>query len=125
LSFARSHASSIGRSWCDLPHTSPSRRAKIGWSRSSPAVRAANVGHYEDDTLVVDTIGLNDKTFLDNYRTPHSDKLHVIERWRMIEEGKKLEILMTIDDPDTFYQPFQALRQYNRVSRAFFGRHLL
>jgi hypothetical protein len=78
-----------------------------------------SVGHYEGDTLVVDTIGLNDKTFLDNYRTPHSDKLHVTERWRLIEDGKKLEILMTIDDPDTFYQPFQALRQYNRVNRVF------
>jgi hypothetical protein len=78
-----------------------------------------SVGHYEGDTLVVDTIGLNDKTFLDNYRTPHSDKLHVTERWRLIEEGKKLEILMTIEDPDTFYQPFQALRQYNRVNRVF------
>jgi hypothetical protein len=78
-----------------------------------------SVGHYEGDTLVVDTIGLNDKTFLDNYRTPHTDKLHVTERWRLIEEGKKLEILMTIDDPGTFNQPFQALRQYNRVNRVF------
>ena len=78
-----------------------------------------SVGHYEGDTLVVDTIGLNDKTFLDIYRTPHTDKLHVTERWRLIEEGKKLEILMTIDDPGTFYQPFQALRQYNRVNRTF------
>jgi hypothetical protein len=84
-----------------------------------PSWYGESVGHYEGDTLVVDTIGLNNKTFLDNYRTPHSDKLHVTERWRLIEEGKKLEILMTIDDPDTFYQPFQALRQYNRVNRAF------
>jgi hypothetical protein len=84
-----------------------------------PSWYGESVGHYEGDTLVIDTIGLNDKTFLDNYRTPHTEKLHVIERWRLIEEGKKLEILMTIDDPDTFYQPFQALRQYNRVNRAF------
>ena len=76
------------------------------------------VGHYEGDTLVVDTIGLNDKTFLDNYRTPHTDKLHVTERWRTIEGGKKLEILITIDDPGTFNQPWQALRQYDRVNRA-------
>jgi len=39
-----------------------------------------SVGSYEGDTLVVDTIGQNTKTFIDNYRTPHSDKLHVIER---------------------------------------------
>jgi hypothetical protein len=35
----------------------------------------------------------------------------------MIEDGKKLEILLTIDDPDTFNQPFQELRQYDRVNR--------
>jgi hypothetical protein len=35
----------------------------------------------------------------------------------MIEDGKKLEILMTIDDPDTFNQPWQALRQFERVNR--------
>jgi len=35
----------------------------------------------------------------------------------MIEDGKKLEILMTIDDPDTFNQPWQALRQFERVKR--------
>ena len=84
-----------------------------------PSWYGESVGHYEGDTLVVDTIGLNDKTFLDNYRTPHTDKLHVTERWRMIEDGKKLEILIDIDDPGTFNQPFQELRRYDRVRRAF------
>jgi hypothetical protein len=84
-----------------------------------PSWYGESVGHYEGDALVVDTIGLNDKTFLDNYRTPHTDKLHVTERWRLIEDGKKLEILITIDDPGTFNQPFQELRQYDRVRRAF------
>jgi len=91
----------------DVPHTA---KPKSSWYGES-------VGRYEGDTLVVDTIGFNDKTFLDNYRTPHTDKLHVTERWRLIEDGKKLEILMTIDDPDTFNQPWQALRQYDRVNR--------
>jgi hypothetical protein len=98
------------------------RHIRLNASHSAhpkPSWYGESVGHYEGDTLVVDTIGLNDKTFLDNYRTPHTDKLHVTERWRLIEDGKKLEILMTIDDPDTFYQPFQALRQYNRVNRVF------
>ena len=52
----------------------------------NPVVR--RICHHEGDTLVVDTIGLDDKTFLDNYRTPHTDKLHVTERWRLIEDGK-------------------------------------
>jgi hypothetical protein len=93
--------------WLNVPH---STNPKPSWYGES-------VGHYEGDTLVVDTIGLNDKTFLDNYRTPHTDKLHVTERWRLIEDGKKLEILITVDDPGTFYEPWQALRQYNRVNR--------
>jgi hypothetical protein len=84
-----------------------------------PSWYGDSVGHYEGDTLVVDTIGLNDKTFLDNYRTPHSEKLHVTERWRLIENGAKIEVVMTIDDPDTFNQPFKALRQYERTNRSF------
>jgi hypothetical protein len=91
----------------DAPHT----------ANPKPSWYGESVGHYEGDTLVVDTVAFNDKTFLDNYRTPHTDKLHVTERWRMIEGGKKLEILISIDDPGTFNEPFQALRQYNRVTR--------
>jgi hypothetical protein len=95
----------------NVPH---SRNPKSSWYGES-------IGHYEGDTLVVDTIGLNDKTFIDNYRTPHTDKLHVTERWRLIEDGKKLEILLNIDDPGTFNQPWQALRQYDRVVRREFA----
>ena len=80
-----------------------------------------SVGHYEGDTLVVDTVALNDKTYIDNYRTPHTDKLHVIERWRLIENGAKLEIRLMIDDPGTFNQPWQALRQYDRVNRGTYA----
>ena len=82
-----------------------------------PSWYGESIGHYEGDTLVVDTIGLNAKTFLDNYRTPHTDKLHVTERWRLIENGAKLEIVLSVDDPDTFNQPFRELRQYDRVTR--------
>ena len=84
-----------------------------------PSWYGDSVGHYEGDTLVVDTIGLNDKTFLDNYRTPHTEKLHVTERWQLIENGAKIEVLLTIEDPDTFNAPFEALRQYDRVNRTF------
>jgi len=101
---------------------SETRHIRLNASHSAnpkPSWYGESVGHYEGDTLVVDTIGLNDKTFLDNYRTPHTEKLHVTERWRLIENGAKLEIMLTIDDPDTFNQPWQALRQYDRVNRTF------
>src|SRR5215467_10291411 len=50
-----------------------------------PSWFGESIGHYENgDTLVVDTIGLNTKTFVDNYRTPHTDKLHVVERFKLV-----------------------------------------
>jgi hypothetical protein len=81
-----------------------------------PSWYGESVGHYEGDTLVVDTIGLNTRTFIDGYRTPHTEKLHVIERWKKSNNGNSLEVLVTIDDPDTFERPWQAIVRYRRVS---------
>ena len=78
-----------------------------------PSYYGESVGHYEGDTLVVDTIGMNAKTFADNFRTPHTEKLHVTERFRLIAGGKKLEIHVTAEDPDTFVQPWQGTRLYS------------
>ena len=55
--------------YLDVPH---SANPKPSWYGES-------VGHYEGDTLVVDTIGFNDNTVTDIYRTPPSDKMHVVE----------------------------------------------
>jgi hypothetical protein len=82
-----------------------------------PSWYGESVGHYEGDTLVIDTIGQNTKTLVDPYRTPHSEKLHVVERWRMIDGGNGLEVLVTIDDPDTFNQPWQAVRRYRHAQQ--------
>ncbi len=73
-----------------------------------PSWYGESVGHYEGDTLVVDTIGLNDKTFIDNYRTPHTAKLHVVERYKLIDDGKTLQVTFRVEDPETFYQPWSA-----------------
>jgi len=72
----------VRRIYLDVPH---SENPKPSWYGES-------VGHYEGDTLVIDTVAQNDKTFLDYYRTPHSTKLHVVERWKLIEDGQKLEV---------------------------------
>jgi hypothetical protein len=48
---------------------------------------------------VIDTIGITDKTFVDNYRTPHTTQMHVVERWKIVEGGNAVEVSMTIDDP--------------------------
>ena len=73
----------------NVPH---SKNPKPSWYGES-------VGHYEGDTLVVDTTGLNDKTFVDNYRTPHTTALHVVERFTLLDGGKALEAEISVDDP--------------------------
>lgn len=97
----------VRRVWMNVPHTANPRPSWYGES----------VGHYEGDTLVVDTIGLNARTFLDNYRTPHTDKLHVIERYRLVNEGRVLENLIWVEDPDTFNQPWSAIQRYRKVQQ--------
>ena len=89
-----------------------------------PSWYGESVGHYEGDTLVVDTIGLNDRTFVDGYRTPHTTQLHVVERFRVAHEGKGLDIEFTVEDPGTFYQPWSARRpRYrSRDGESFSGR---
>jgi hypothetical protein len=75
-----------------------------------------SIGHYENgDTLVVDTIGLNTKTFVDQFRTPHTEKLHVVERYRLIEGGKAIEAIATVEDPGAFTTPWRAMQRYRRV----------
>jgi hypothetical protein len=64
-----------------------------------PSWYGESVGHYEGDTLVVDTIGFNDESQVDdNYAVPHSAQLHVTERTRLIDNGKTLEASFTVED---------------------------
>ncbi len=74
-----------------------------------------SVGHYEGDELIVDTIGLSDRSFVDNYRTPHTERLHVVERFRMIEEGRTLQATVTVDDPGAFNMPWSGIQRWRRV----------
>jgi hypothetical protein len=91
--------------YLNVPHT---QNPKPSWNGES-------VGHYEGDTLVVDTIGQTTKTFADLFRTPHSEKLHVIERFRMIDGGKKLQVEMTVDDPVAFVKPWKGTKVWQKV----------
>ena len=99
----------VRRVYLDAPH---SEKVKPSWHGES-------VGHYEGDTLVIDTIGLNDKTVIDPYRTPHTEKLHVTERWRMIDNGQRLEVKFRVDDPDAFHEPWWAMRRFRRVQQDY------
>ena len=89
----------------DVPH---SANPKPSWYGES-------IGRYENGALVIDTIAFNDKTFVDNYRTPHTDKLHVVEHWKLTDGGKMLEAQFTVEDPGTFVAPWSGLQRYRRV----------
>ncbi len=89
--------------YLDVPH---SQNPKPSWNGES-------VGHYEGDTLVVDTIGLNTKSFVDGFRTPHSERLHLIERYRVLDGGKTLQVEMTIEDPVAFVQPLKVSKRWS------------
>ena len=76
------------RIWLDRPHP---RKLPLTFLGDS-------IGRWEGDTLVVDTVGLNDRTFIDDEGSAHSTQLHVVERYRKIEGGAKLELVMTVEE---------------------------
>lgn len=99
-----------------------------------PSWYGESVGHYElGNTLVVDTIGMNDKTYIDNYLTPHTVRLHVVERFKLSDGGnthpsattaedaprfrptegsRVLEVSITVDDPGAFNTVWSGIQIY-------------
>src|SRR5262245_31623857 len=99
----------IRRIYLNVPH---SKEVKPSWYGES-------VGHYENgDTLVIDTIGQNDKTFVDNYRTPHTTQIHVTERWKLAADGKTVDVTVFVEDPGAFTMPWKAVQRWRLVEDA-------
>ncbi len=87
--------------------------------RIKPSWFGESIGHYENgDTLVVDTIGLsaNKLSYIDNFRTPHSEKLHVVERFTIAADGNNLSAIATVEDPDAYNAPITMMRQWFKVN---------
>ena len=78
-----------------------------------PSYNGYSVGRYEGDTLVVETGGFNEKTFLDATGAPHTDELRTVERVRKIGPSQ-LEIVITIHDPQYYTREWQARFVYNQ-----------
>jgi len=70
-----------------------------------PSYLGYSVGHWEGDTFVVDTIGMNDKLWDDSYGNPRSDQTHLIERYRRLNHDT-LELQITINDPKAYTKPW-------------------
>jgi hypothetical protein len=77
-----------------------------------------SIGHYEGDKLVVDTIGMDDRTPVDGFGTPHTKQLHVIERFHLIEGGKVLEANVHVEDPGAFTMPWNAIQRFRQYEAA-------
>jgi hypothetical protein len=106
-----------------------------------------SIGHYEGDTLVIDTVGIKIEpyTVVDRFGTPQSEAMHVIERYRLIDakeaqaaldrhakivgttgpiapdpnSERALRVELTIEDPNVFTAPWRANVSYRRVIGAF------
>ena len=111
-----------------------------------PSVHGHSIGHYEGDTLVIDTVGVRLAPFamVDRFGTPFSEALHVVERYRLIYydtakaaqersekewprvgdnidrsyRGKGLQLEFTVEDPNMFTVPWSATQTYLKAARA-------
>lgn len=92
----------------DRPHSEPLGPTWLGQS----------ISRWEGKALVVDTNAFNDRTFLDDAGMPHSDQLHVVERYTLDRSGNRLSATLRIEDPQTFAAPWEARVQFRRLRGA-------
>jgi hypothetical protein len=85
----------------------------------NPAWYGHSIGHWEGDTLVVDRVGFDNRVYLDQESHPHSDKLHIIERYHRPDLGH-LEIEITVDDPGVLAKPWTQKRVADLANEEIF-----
>jgi hypothetical protein len=101
-------------------HQDALRRVYLDGRKPSAAVLADptyagySTGRWEGDTLVVDTVALSDKSFIDG-SSPHSSKMTVHERIRFVEPGV-LENQITVTDPEALTEPWRVTRRYRKAA---------
>ncbi len=89
----------------NVPH---SEEPKLDWFGES-------VGHYEGNALVIDTIALDPRGDLDRFGTPHSEQLHIIERYSLSEDTNTISVDFVVEDPLNFTGPWSASSDYWRI----------
>ena len=80
-----------------------------------PTWNGDSVGHWEGDTLVADTIGFNDKSWLQSTMVPHTEEAHLIQRFRQVGNGAFIEITFTVEDRHTLTSAYTYSRYYKKV----------
>src|SRR5207244_11735108 len=78
-----------------------------------PEWMGSSIGHWEGDTLVVDTVSINDKSWLDTSGHEHSDKLKMTERFRLADPNT-LHAIGRYNDPVFFANPLTSRRLFKR-----------
>jgi hypothetical protein len=82
-----------------------------------PLTMGFPVGHWEGDTLVIRTVGLSDVAVLDASGLPRSEQMVLTERLHVLPDGR-LEDRITVDDPETFTQPWETVLYFRRDAAA-------
>jgi hypothetical protein len=101
------YLSQVRRIYLDgRPHPDPEEAA--------PLFNGHSTGHWEGNTLVVETVNLRGDTPLQSTGAPHSDKMRVVERIRLLSPDK-MEDQITMYDPVAFTKPYQSTRTYSRI----------
>src|SRR5712671_5404960 len=83
-----------------------------------PSWYGESIGRYEGNTLVVDTIGIDERTWIDGFGTPHTKDLHVIERFHLLEDGAVLEANVRVEDPGAFTMPWTGIQRFRQYEAA-------
>jgi hypothetical protein len=78
-----------------------------------PEFMGHSIGHWEGDTLIIDTVGINERSWLDTAGHEHSAKLHLIERLQRLDENH-LKYTVTFDDPVFFTESWSITRNFTR-----------
>jgi hypothetical protein len=107
ITFFSEHLDALRRVYLD--GRKPSQRVL-----NDPTYAGYSTGRWEGDTLVVDTVALTTKSFIDG-SSPHSDKMTVHERIRFVEPGI-LENRITVNDPEALTEPWQVVRRYRKAA---------
>jgi hypothetical protein len=90
--------------------------------RHSPSLKPSwfgeSIGRYESgDTLVIDTLGLSTRnSYIDNWRTPHSEKLHVVERFKLSADKRALQATVRVEDAEAFNEPLFMMQMWRKMA---------
>jgi hypothetical protein len=87
----------------------------------TPTWNGNSIARWEGDSLVIDTIGYNALSWLGDDREPHTTALHMVERMRLLHDGKYLEINYQISDPGALTSPYSLTRYFTKFNASHLG----